>query len=117
MLEPNQSNQSNFTAIRAHNTENCTIIPDRLIYEQELSIGARILGVLILSFSQSGKVDEITPKALATVMGKSINTTRRYLRELENYGWLRRTQLKDERGKYSGYRYEILEAEIVKKLT
>lgn len=117
MSQHNKPSESNLTVRRAPHTENFTVVPDRLWDEERLSDRARFVAQVILMFSQSGEVDKINPEGIAVVIGKSIDTTRKYLRELEDFGWLRRTRLKDERGKYTGYQYELLEEEITKELT
>jgi hypothetical protein len=49
------------------------------------------------------------PKALAKELHKNIDTIRKYLRQLEQYGYLVRRSLKDAHGRYAGYHYVLIE--------
>lgn len=58
-------------------------IPDSLLFHKQLSHGAKILYIQLMS-----NVDKQTSKKLAVVNGVSIRTIRRWKKELKIYGYL-----------------------------
>ncbi len=51
----------------------------------------------------------LIPKALAKEMGKNIETIRKYLRQLINYGYLVKRVFKNSFGQYAGHDYVLVE--------
>lgn len=58
-------------------------IPDSLLFHKQLSHGAKILYIQLMS-----NADKQTSKKLAVVNGVSIRTIRRWKKELKIYGYL-----------------------------
>jgi hypothetical protein len=52
---------------------------------------------------------KLIPKALAKEIGKNVETVRKYIRQLVQYGYLIRRVLKDAHGRYLGYHYVLVE--------
>ena len=52
---------------------------------------------------------KLIPKALAKEIGKNVETVRKYIRQLVQYGYLIRRVLKDAYGRYLGYHYVLVE--------
>lgn len=97
MFESNQD-KPKFTTIK---------IPTALLHETKLSIAAKMAAIVLL---ESPKSSNNIPTLLATTMNTSMTKAYEYLSELEDHGWLSRIELKDDRGRSTGYRYEILNA-------
>jgi predicted transcriptional regulator len=80
--------------------DNCGIDDDRL--------DSTALAILVKRIRKPDSWVMI-PKALAKELGKNIDTIRKYLRQLEQYGYLVRRALKDAHGRYAGYHYVLIE--------
>jgi hypothetical protein len=52
---------------------------------------------------------KLIPKALAKEIGKNVETVRKYIRQLVQYGYLMRRVLKDSYGRFLGYHYVLVE--------
>jgi hypothetical protein len=52
---------------------------------------------------------KMIPKALAKEIGKNVETVRKYIRQLVQYGYLIRRVLKDNYGRFLGYHYVLVE--------
>ncbi len=81
-------------------TDNCGIDDNRL--------DSTALSILVKRIRKPDNWVMI-PKALAKELGKNIDTIRKYLRQLEQYGYLVRRALKDAHGRYAGYHYVLIE--------
>jgi hypothetical protein len=81
-------------------TDNCGIDDNRL--------DSTALSILVKRIRKPDSWVMI-PKALAKELGKNIDTIRKYLRQLEQYGYLVRRALKDAHGRYAGYHYVLIE--------
>jgi hypothetical protein len=52
---------------------------------------------------------KLIPKVIAKEMGKNIETIRKYLNQLAEYGYLVKRMIKNARGQYAGYQYVLVE--------
>lgn len=86
--------------------KNFTIIPNALISDSSISDRARFVFCLMAS-----KPDDWSffNSALARELGYSVETLRKYIKELIANGWIVKvTQSQDENGKFSSNSYELL---------
>jgi hypothetical protein len=52
---------------------------------------------------------KLIPKVIAKEMGKNIETIRKYLNQLAEYGYLVKRMIKNAQGQYAGYQYVLVE--------
>ena len=94
---------------RVHKNENYTVLSNFHFKEKGLSLKAKGLLSLMLSLPDDWDYSAAGLVALSKDGKDSVNAA---LKELEKFGFLRRTQAIDEAGKFSGYDYEIFERPI-----
>lgn len=94
---------------RVHKNENYTVLSNYHFKEKGLSLKAKGLLSLMLSLPEDW---DYSAAGLVTLSKDGKDSVNAALKELEKFGYLRRTQAIDERGKFSGYNYEIFEQPI-----
>lgn len=77
--------------------ENYTIVPNQIIQSQDLSDGAKILALYLLSLPKDWN---ICWAKVAKILKKSLSTIKKYKTELVAFEILKIEQLKDEKGKF-----------------
>ena len=98
--------------IRVNKNKNYTVMSNYHLRDKNLSLKAKGLLSLMLSLPEDW---DYSVKGLATLSkdGKdSITTT---LKELEQYGYLKRTRVVNELNRFKGYDYDIFEYPITEK--
>lgn len=68
--------------------EGYTKVNNSLIFNTQISTGAKALYFIMLALSIKGNEIEHSQKTLANIMGKSVRTIQRYLKELKEAGLL-----------------------------
>lgn len=63
--------------------------PRNLTFDNRLSRDARVVGFAIIAHFDSAKSGELSNELLASSLEMSLRATKRYLRELEQFGWIR----------------------------
>ena len=91
---------------RVHKNENYTVLSNYHFRERGMSLKAK--GLLSLMLSLPEKWD-YSAAGLVTLSKDGKDSVNAALKELEKFGYLRRTQAIDPNGKFSGYNYEIFE--------
>lgn len=91
---------------RVHKSENYTVLSNYHFKERAMSLKAK--GLLSLMLSLPEKWD-YSIAGLVTLSKDGKDSVNAALKELEKFGYLRRTQAIDASGKFSGYNYEIFE--------
>lgn len=91
---------------RVHKSENYTVLSNYHFKEKAMSLKAK--GLLSLMLSLPEKWD-YSIAGLVTLSKDGKDSVNAALKELEKFGYLRRTQAIDASGKFSGYNYEIFE--------
>lgn len=101
---------------RVHKNENYTVLSNYHFKEKGMSLKAKGLLSLMLSLPDNW---DYSAAGLVTLSKDGKDSVNAALKELEKFGYLRRTQAYDESGKFGGYNYEIFEqpSEIVKAET
>ena len=100
---------------RVHKNENYTVLSNYHFKERGMSLKAKGLLSLMLSLPENW---DYSAAGLVTLSKDGKDSVNAALKELEKFGYLRRTQAIDESGKFSGYNYEIFEQPIeVKPIT
>lgn len=94
---------------RVHKNENYTVLSNYHFRERKMSLKAK--GLLSLMLSLPEKWD-YSAAGLVTLSKDGKDSVNAALKELEKFGYLRRTQAIDANGKFSGYNYEIFEHPI-----
>ena len=80
-------------------------IPNALIVDNNLSMGARVLYCLLRSKPDNW---QIYNKQICNELSISLDTIAKYWKELIQQGWLSREKQRDEKGNFTGgYDYEI----------
>jgi hypothetical protein len=92
--------------IRVHKNENYTVLSNYHFKEKGMSLKAKGLLSLMLSLPENW---DYSVAGLVTLSRDGRDSVNAALKELEKFGYLRRTQAFDESGKFSGYDYEIFE--------
>lgn len=92
--------------IRVHKNENYTVLSNYHFKEKGMSLKAKGLLSLMLSLPENW---DYSVAGLVTLSRDGRDSVNAALKELEKFGYLRRTQAFDEGGKFSGYDYEIFE--------
>lgn len=91
---------------RVHKNENYTVLSNYHFKERGMSLKAKGLLSLMLSLPEGW---DYSAAGLVTLSKDGKDSVNAALKELEKFGYLRRTQAIDEGGKFSGYNYEIYE--------
>lgn len=92
--------------MRIHKTANYTIMSNHHFKEREMSLKAKGLLSLMLSLPDDW---DYSIAGLATLSRDGKDSVMSALKELEKFGYLTRTRLVDERGRFAGYDYDIFE--------
>ena len=91
---------------RVHKNENYTVLSNYHFREKSMSLKAKGLLSLMLSLPENW---DYSAAGLVTLSKDGKDSVNAALKELEKFGYLRRTQAISEDGKFSGYNYEIYE--------
>ena len=91
---------------RVHKNENYTVLSNYHFKEKGMSLKAKGLLSLMLSLPENW---DYSAAGLVTLSKDGKDSVNAALKELEKFGYLRRTQAYDPSGKFSGYNYEIFE--------
>lgn len=91
---------------RVHKNENYTVLSNYHFKERGMSLKAKGLLSLMLSLPEDW---DYSAAGLVTLSKDGKDSVNAALKELEKFGYLKRTQAIDARGKFSGYNYEIFE--------
>ena len=91
---------------RVHKNENYTVLSNHHFKERGMSLKAKGLLSLMLSLPDGW---DYSAAGLVTLSKDGKDSVNAALKELEKFGYLRRTQTTDTGGKFSGYNYEIYE--------
>lgn len=99
----------NMAVFRVHKNENYTVLSNYHFKEKGMSLKAKGLLSLMLSLPENW---DYSAAGLVTLSKDGKDSVNAALKELEKFGYLKRSQAIDERGKFSGYNYEIFEKPI-----
>lgn len=91
---------------RVHKNENYTVLSNYHFKEKGMSLKAKGLLSLMLSLPENW---DYSAAGLVTLSKDGKDSVNAALKELEKFGYLRRTQAYDASGKFRGYNYEIFE--------
>ena len=91
---------------RVHKNENYTVLSNYHFREKGMSLKAKGLLSLMLSLPENW---DYSAAGLVTLSKDGKDSVNAALKELEKFGYLKRTQAYDENGKFGGYNYEIFE--------
>ncbi len=91
---------------RVHKNENYTVLSNYHFRERGMSLKAKGLLSLMLSLPENW---DFSAAGLVTLSKDGKDSVNAALKELEKFGYLRRTQAYEASGKFSGYNYEIFE--------
>lgn len=91
---------------RVHKNENYTVLSNYHFKEKGMTLKAKGLLSLMLSLPEGW---DYSAAGLVTLSKDGKDSVNAALKELEKFGYLRRTQAIDTGGKFSGYNYEIYE--------
>lgn len=94
------------SVFRVHKNENYTVLSNYHFKEKGMSLKAKGLLSLMLSLPENW---DYSAAGLVTLSKDGKDSVNAALKELEKFGYLRRTQAYDESGKFGGYNYEIFE--------
>ena len=94
------------SVFRVHKNENYTVLSNYHFKEKGLSLKAKGLLSLMLSLPDNW---DYSAAGLVTWSKDGTDSVNAALKELEKFGYLRRTQAYDASGKFRGYNYEIFE--------
>lgn len=97
---------------RVHKNENYTVLSNYHFKEKGMSLKAKGLLSLMLSLPENW---DYSAAGLVTLSKDGKDSVNAALKELEKFGYLRRTQAIDANGKFSGYNYEIFEQPTASK--
>ncbi len=92
--------------MRVHKTANYTIMSNHHFKEREMSLKAKGLLSLMLSLPDDW---DYSIAGLATLSRDGKDSVMSALKELEQFGYLTRSRVVDERGRFAGYDYDIFE--------
>lgn len=98
--------------IRINKTADYTVISNTHFREKEMSLKGKGLLSLMLSLPDNW---DYSIAGLVTLSKDGKDSVMNALAELEEFGYLRRTQTTDERGRFDGYDYDIYEKPITDK--
>ena len=94
------------TVFRVHKNENYTVLANYHFKEKEMTLKAKGLLSLMLSLPESWDYSAAGLVKLSKDGKDSVNAA---LKELEKFGYLKRTQVFNSNGTFGGYNYEIFE--------
>ena len=94
------------TVFRVHKNENYTVLANYHFKEKEMTLKAKGLLSLMLSLPESWDYSAVGLVKLSKDGKDSVNAA---LKELEKFGYLKRTQVFNSNGTFGGYNYEIFE--------
>lgn len=94
------------TVFRVHKNENYTVLSNYHFKEKEMSLKAKGLLSLMLSLPDNWDYSAAGLVKLSKDGKDSVNAA---LKELEKFGYLKRSQAFNENGTFGGYNYEIFE--------
>jgi hypothetical protein len=97
------------TVFRVHKNENYTVLSNYHFKEKEMSLKAKGLLSLMLSLPDAWDYSAAGLVKLSKDGKDSVNGA---LKELETFGYLKRSQAFNTNGTFSGYNYEIYESPI-----
>lgn len=89
---------------RAKQKNNFTIIPNKTINDEKLSLRSRGLLTYLLSKPDNWNVSLVH---LSTVCNEGKSAIRASLNELIEHGYIKRGQLRDDTGRMTGYQYDV----------
>ena len=92
--------------MRVHKNANFTVMSNYHFREKEMSLKAKGLLSLMLSLPNDW---DYSIAGLTTLSKDGKDSVMSALKELEQFGYLIRTRLTDERGRFAGYDYDIYE--------
>lgn len=92
--------------IRVHKTANYTIMSNHHFKEKGMSLKAKGLLSLMLSLPDDW---DYSINGLATLSKDGRDSVMSALQELEKFGYLMRTRVNDEKGRFAGFDYDIYE--------
>lgn len=92
--------------MRVHKTANYTIMSNHHFKERGMSLKAKGLLSLMLSLPDDW---DYSIAGLATLSRDGKDSVMSALKELEQFGYLTRSRVVDERGRFAGYDYDIFE--------
>lgn len=92
---------------RVHKNANYTVMSNNHFKEKGMTLKAKGLLSLMLSLPEDW---DYSAAGLVTLSKDGKDGVTAALKELERFGYLKRTQAIDESGKFCGYNYEIFEA-------
>ena len=98
------------TVFRVHKNENYTVLSNYHFKEKEMSLKAKGLLSLMLSLPDAWDYSAAGLVKLSKDGKDSVNGA---LKELEKFGYLKRTQSVNTNGTFAGYNYEIYESPIL----
>lgn len=94
------------TVFRVHKNENYTVLSNYHFKEKEMSLKAKGLLSLMLSLPDNW---DYSVAGLVTLSKDGKDSVNAALKELEKFGYLKRSQAFNENGTFGGYNYEIFE--------
>ena len=94
------------SVFRVHKNENYTVLSNYHFKEKEMTLKAKGLLSLMLSLPDNW---DYSAAGLVTLSKDGKDSVNAALKELEKFGYLKRTQATGDGGKFSGYNYEIYE--------
>lgn len=92
--------------IRVHKTKDYTVMSNSHFREKEMSLKGKGLLSLMMSLPDDW---DYSIAGLTTLSKDGKDSVMSALNELEKFGYLKRTRLTDEKGKFAGYDYDIFE--------
>ena len=92
--------------IRVHKTKGYTVMSNSHFREKEMSLKGKGLLSLMMSLPDDW---DYSIAGLTTLSKDGKDSVMSALNELEKFGYLKRTRLTDEKGKFAGYDYDIFE--------
>ena len=95
--------------MRVHKNANYTIMSNHHFKEKKMSLKAKGLLSLMLSLPDDW---DYSIAGLVTLSKDGRDSVMTALQELERFGYLKRTQLVNEKGHFAGYDYDIFECPI-----
>lgn len=97
---------------RVNRNKNYTHMANYHFREKEMSLKAKGLLSLMLSLPEEW---DYSVRGLAALSKDGKDSVMNTLTELENFGYLKRTKVLDENGRFAGYDYDIFEKPHLKK--
>lgn len=92
--------------MRVHKTKDYTVMANAHFFERDMSLKAKGLHSLMLSLPDDW---DYSIMGLTTLSKDGKDSVMAALNELERFGYLTRTRITDERGRFAGYDYDIFE--------